>query len=72
MEKTLSNIGAVLLGSLVMIGMFAAVMYATSAEVWYAGEHTKGCDGSQDCGCYEKLLEMDRNKYDTITKSSKR
>ena len=56
MEKALSNVGAVLMGSLVVIGMFAAVMYATSAEVWYAGEHTEGCDGSQDCGCYKKLV----------------
>jgi hypothetical protein len=44
MKKALSNVGAVLMGSLVVIGMFAAVMHATSAEVWYAGEHIKAGD----------------------------
>ena len=34
-----------------------AIFYATSAEVWYAGEHTAGCDNSEDCGCYEKLIK---------------
>jgi hypothetical protein len=60
MKKSLSNVGAVLIGSLVVIGVFAAVMHATSAEVWYAGEHTEGCDVSPDCGCYKKLLGLDK------------
>jgi hypothetical protein len=60
MKKALSNVGAVLMGSLVVVGMFAAIMHATSAEVWYAGEHTEGCNGSLDCGCYKKLLELDK------------
>ena len=60
MKKALSNVGAILLWLLFGFGMFAAVMHATSAEVWYAGEHTEGCDGSQNCGCYKKLLEMDK------------
>ena len=34
-----------------------AIFYATSAKVWYAGEHTIGCDNSEDCGCYEKLTK---------------
>lgn len=63
MLKNLSkNVGAVLAWSLVVCGVFAGVMYATSAEVWYAGEHTSGCDGSQDCGCYKKLLAQDRKR----------
>lgn len=33
-----------------------AVMYATSAEAWHAGEHTSGCDGTEQCGCYERLV----------------
>ena len=33
-----------------------AIFYATSAEVWYASKHTAGCDNSDDCGCYEKLV----------------
>lgn len=72
MKKALSNVGAVLMGSLVVIGMFAAVMYATSAEVWYAGEHTEGCDGSQKCGCYKKLLELDRKNAERNFRSGKR
>ena len=28
--------------------MFAVFLHATSEKVWYAGEHTAGCDGSQD------------------------
>ncbi len=32
------------------------VMYATSAEAWHAGEHTSGCDGTDACGCYERLI----------------
>lgn len=48
-----------LMGALAVI-LFAvafagAVLYATSAEVWYAGEHTAGCDGTDNCGCYERL-----------------
>lgn len=36
-----------------------AILYATSAEVWYAGEHTAGCDGTDSCGCYERLTEAE-------------
>ena len=36
-----------------------AIFYATSAEVWYAGEHTVGCDGTDNCGCYERLTEAE-------------
>ena len=36
-----------------------AVWYGTSAEVWNAGEHTVGCDGTEACGCYERLTTGD-------------
>lgn len=72
METVVKNVGAILMGSLVVVGMFAAFMYATSPEVWYAGQHTAGCDGSQECGCYKKLLELDRINAETNTRSSKR
>jgi hypothetical protein len=62
METLVKNTGAILMGSLVVIGMFCLMMYATSAEVWYAGEHTAGCDGSQECGCYKKLVSLDRKR----------
>lgn len=47
--------------------IFAVVMggclyHSTSAEYWYAGEHTEGCNGSNDCGCYEKLVKMDKER----------
>lgn len=72
MKKSLSNVGAVLMGSLVVIGMFAAVMYATSAKVWYAGKHTEGCDGSRKCGCYKKLLKLDRKNAERNFRKGKR
>lgn len=53
-----------------ILGVIATVVFAvimscclyhcTSAEYWYAGEHTEWCNGSNDCGCYEKLVKMDR------------
>jgi hypothetical protein len=43
---------------------FGGLMYATSAKCWYAGEHTKGCNNSDDCGCYKKLLAMDKQIHD--------
>lgn len=33
-----------------------AILHATSAEAWYAGQHTAGCDGTDACGCYERLI----------------
>lgn len=38
----------------------ACTHYATSSKAWYAGSHTEGCNGTNDCGCYEKLIKMDR------------
>lgn len=51
--------------------LFLAVWHGTSAEVWYAGQHTEGCDGSQDCGCYKKLLAQDAARVQNA-KSGKR
>lgn len=69
MKEILSKVAAVLCGSAVLFGL---LMYATSAEAWHAGEHLEGCNGSQDCGCYEKLLEMDRKTAETTTRNRKR
>lgn len=48
-----------LMGTLATVAFAAAIIwaifYGTSAEVWYAGEHTAGCDMTEDCGCYERL-----------------
>lgn len=65
METLVKIVGAILMWLLFVFGMFALAMYATSAEVWYAGEHTAGCDGSQECGCYKKLIEMERKAKPT-------
>lgn len=42
------------------IAAVACMYYATSPEVWYTGEHTKDCNGTNDCGCYEKLIKADK------------
>ena len=47
----------------VIVMSIAAVVfihYATSPEAWYAEIHTEGCNGDNNCGCYEKLIQMDR------------
>ena len=50
---------AVITLSLIAVG---CVHYATSPETWYAGSHTEGCNGTNDCGCYKKLIQMDRER----------
>ena len=55
-----------IVGAIAVI-IFAVVMggclyHCTSAEYWYAGEHTEGCDGTDNCGCYEKLVQMDKER----------
>jgi hypothetical protein len=39
-----------------------AILWATAPEQWYAGMHTQDCNGSANCGCYEKLIEIDKNR----------
>lgn len=56
MKEILLKVAAVLCVSAVVFG---AVMYATSAETWYAGQHTNGCDGSQSCDCCKKLISAE-------------
>ena len=55
-----------------LLGMIAVIIlsittvvcvhYATSSKAWYAGSHTEGCNGTNDCGCYEKLIKMDKER----------
>ena len=40
--------------------LFALLLWCTSASVWYAGEHLEGCTGTDGCGCFEKLIEMEK------------
>lgn len=42
--------------------MGGCLYHATSPESWYAGMHTEGCDGTDNCGCYEKLVKMDKER----------
>jgi hypothetical protein len=53
-----------IIGALAVILLFAAtfatIWWATSPEVWNAGEHTAGCDMTEDCGCYENLMEGEK------------
>lgn len=50
---------AVITLSLIAVG---CVHYATSSKAWYAGSHTKDCSGTNDCGCYEKLIKADKER----------
>ena len=50
---------AVIVTSIAAVG---CVHYATSPEAWYAGSHTEGCNGTNDCGCYEKLIKADKER----------
>lgn len=49
----------IILSILLMVLMVWGFFYATSAEVWNAGEHTVDCSGG-DCECYKKLVAADR------------
>lgn len=55
-----------LFGAMIIIALSVAmgscVMYCTSPEVWHTGEHTEECDGTNNCGCYEKLIQMDKER----------
>lgn len=44
------------------ITVVCCVHYATSSKAWYAGTHTEGCNGTNDCGCYEKLIKADKER----------
>lgn len=52
-----------ILGTLwaIFIAVFivAVVFYGTSADAWYAGEHTSGCDRTDNCGCYAELIKTE-------------
>lgn len=37
-------------------------LYATSSEVWYAGEHTMTCNGADNCNCTAELIKMEVRK----------
>ena len=45
--------------ALLAIATVSMVMYATSAEVWYAGEHIASCNGADNCGCCYSIMSME-------------
>lgn len=56
------SVGDFLLGTIAVITLsliaVGCVHYATSPEAWYAGSHAEGCNGDDNCGCYEKLIKV--------------
>ena len=60
------SVGDFLLGTIAVITLsliaVGCVHYATSSKAWYAGSHTEGCNGTNDCGCYEKLIKADKER----------
>ena len=60
------SVGDFLLGTIAVITLsliaVGCVHYATSSKAWYAGSHTEGCNGTNDCGCYEKLIKANKER----------
>jgi hypothetical protein len=56
MKKALREAAFMFLLAAVTAGV---VLYATSAKVWYAGEHTADCNRGDNCGCAAKLVEVE-------------
>jgi hypothetical protein len=48
--------------ALLAVATVSMVMYATSSEVWYAGEHTADCNRTDSCGCFEYLTSTEVGK----------
>ena len=60
------SVGDFLLGTIAVITLsliaVGCVHYATSSKAWYAGSHTEGCNGDDNCGCYEKLIKANKER----------
>lgn len=59
MKKALKEL---LFMALLAVATVSMVMYATSSEVWYAGEHTMTCNGADNCNCTAELIKMEVRK----------
>ena len=45
------------------LAIFAGIWYATSAEVWYSGQHDAQCEKTlygKPCHCYDRLVKADK------------
>jgi hypothetical protein len=56
MKKALREAAFMFLLAAVTAGV---VLYATSAKVWYAGEHTADCNRGDNCGCCYSITSME-------------
>ena len=61
----------IVVGAVLVAVAAAALSWATEPEQWYAGMHTEGCDFSEDCGCYEKLLALEKEKARKLQEQKK-
>ena len=59
MKKALKELLFMVLLAIATVSM---VMYATSAEVWYAGEHIASCNRADNCNCTAELIKMEVNR----------
>ena len=59
MKNIIENIVVIVIMAVVM---FMAFMYATSAEVWYAGMHDSKCEMNGNCHCCERLVKSEAVK----------
>ena len=55
-EKLLFGAYVVLMGA-AWVGILHGI---TSPEYWHAGEHTAGCNGTDECGCFDRLMEAEK------------
>lgn len=53
-EKAKERLAAICGAVAFAVVLWASLVYSTSAEVWNAGEHIAGCNGADNCGCYER------------------
>lgn len=60
-ENFFVTLGGILTGALIM---FVVLLWATSAENWYAGMHDQNCEtlvnSVENCNCYERFLEAEK------------
>jgi len=62
----MKNVIAWIIGTIIAVGiLFAAFLWATSPEVWYAGQHDAKCEKTlrgEKCHCYERLVAADKEE----------
>ena len=59
MKKALIETAALVVLAAMTAGF---VMAATAADCWYAGEHTHGCNGTDNCNCTAEMVKLEAGK----------